>query len=63
MIKVQSKLPKKLYLACSGGVDSMAALDFLRRKHDIKVLHFNHGTAHGDLAERFVKELKGIAKI
>jgi tRNA(Ile)-lysidine synthase len=56
MIKVQSKLPKKLYLACSGGVDSMAALDFLRRKHDIKVLHFNHGTAHGDLAERFVRD-------
>ena len=32
----------------------MAALDFLRRKHDVTVLHYNHGTAHADLAEQFV---------
>ena len=27
MIKLQGKLPRELYVACSGGVDSMAALD------------------------------------
>lgn len=54
MIKLQTKLPKMLYLACSGGVDSMAALDFLSKKHKVFVLHFNHGTAHSDQAERFV---------
>lgn len=32
----------------------MAALDFLRRNHDVTVLHFNHGTAHGERAEEFV---------
>ena len=56
MIKVQGKLPRELYLACSGGVDSMVALDFLRRNHDVRVLHFNHGTAHGDEAEKFVTQ-------
>ena len=54
MIKLQGKLPRELYLACSGGVDSMVALDFLRRKHDVRVLHFNHGTEHGRKAEKFV---------
>lgn len=54
MIKLQSKLPRKLYLACSGGVDSMAALDFLRRNHIVEVLHFDHGTAHGEQAKEFV---------
>jgi tRNA(Ile)-lysidine synthase len=54
MIKLQGKLPRKLYLACSGGVDSMAALDFLRRNHHVDVLHFDHGTAHGERAREFV---------
>jgi tRNA(Ile)-lysidine synthase len=54
MLKLQVKLPRRIYLACSGGVDSMAALDFLRRNHDVRVLHFNHGTAHGEQAEEFV---------
>jgi len=54
MIKIQNKLPRKIYLACSGGVDSMAALDFLRRNHHVTVLHFNHGTEHGRQAEEFI---------
>ena len=54
MIHLQGKLPRKLYLACSGGVDSMAALDFLRRNHHVTVLHFDHGTAHGEQAKDFV---------
>lgn len=56
MIKLQTKLPRQLYVACSGGVDSMVALDFLRRNHEVRVLHFNHGTAHGAEAEKFVTE-------
>ena len=56
MIKLQGKLPRQVYLACSGGVDSMVALDFLRRNHDVKVLHFNHGTGHGAEAEKFITQ-------
>lgn len=44
MIKVQGKLPKKLTVACSGGVDSIAALDFLHRKHDVDALFIHHHT-------------------
>jgi len=55
MIKLQGKLPRQLWLACSGGVDSMAALDFLCRKHQVNVLHFNHNTAHGEQAQAFVE--------
>ena len=54
MIKLLGKLPRKITVACSGGVDSMVALDFLRRNHAVEVLHFNHGTAHGEQAEEFV---------
>ena len=54
MLKLQGKLPREIYVACSGGVDSMAAVDFLRRNHDVFVLHFNHGTAHGKRAIEFV---------
>jgi tRNA(Ile)-lysidine synthase len=54
MIKLQGKVPRKVYVACSGGVDSMAALDFLKRKHDVFVLHFNHGTDYGFKALEFV---------
>ena len=55
MIKLQGKLPRQLWLACSGGVDSMAALDFLSRNHQVNVLHFNHNTAHGEVAQAFVE--------
>jgi tRNA(Ile)-lysidine synthase len=56
MIKLQGKLPRSIYLACSGGVDSMAALDFLSRNHSVHVLHFNHDEGNSDEAEEFVVE-------
>jgi len=55
MIKLQGKLPRKIMVAVSGGVDSMAALDFLRRNHSVEVFHFNHGTAHSKVAEDCVR--------
>jgi len=54
LIKLQGRLPRKISVAVSGGVDSMAALDFLRRKHVVRVLHYHHGTAHADEASAFV---------
>jgi tRNA(Ile)-lysidine synthase len=55
MIKLQGKLPRELYLACSGGSDSMAALDFLRRNHDVKVIFVHHVTEHSDRAYEFLR--------
>jgi tRNA(Ile)-lysidine synthase len=54
MIKLQGKLPREVYVACSGGVDSMAVVDFLRNNHDVTICYFHHGTAHGDKAAEFV---------
>lgn len=56
MIKLLGKIPDKVYVACSGGVDSMAALSFLNNgKRDVAAAYFNHGTEHGARAENFVK--------
>lgn len=44
MIKVQGKLPRRVTLACSGGVDSMAVLNFLMNNHEVRVEFVHHGT-------------------
>ena len=56
MIKVQGKLPRQLYVACSGGVDSMAALDFLSNNHDVTIVFFDHDTPTSREALQFVSE-------
>jgi len=56
MFKLNYKIPKDVAIAVSGGADSMAALDFLRKNRNITVLHYNHGTGEfADDAERLVK--------
>ncbi len=56
MIKVLGSITKGEFgLACSGGVDSMAILDFLvNGRYNPNVLYFNHNTKHGDEAEKFI---------
>jgi tRNA(Ile)-lysidine synthase len=54
MIKLLVPLPKKVTVACSGGVDSMAVVDFLKRKHDVTLAYFHHRTTHGEHAMEFV---------
>lgn len=45
MIHVISPLPRTFAVACSGGTDSMAIVDFLRQgRHKFTVLHFHHNT-------------------
>ena len=57
MIRILGKIPLNVTVACSGGVDSMAVLDFLRNgKKDIHVAHFNHGTVYAREAEEVVLE-------
>ena len=54
MIKLQGKLSREVYVACSGGVDSMAVVDFLRNNHDVTICYFDHGTAHSTETGVFV---------
>jgi tRNA(Ile)-lysidine synthase len=57
MLRFEGELPQKLYVACSGGVDSMAVLSFLmNRQTKPLVAYFNHGTEHSISAERFVRK-------
>jgi len=56
VIKLLGKVPDTIYVACSGGVDSMAALSFLNNgKRNVSVAHFDHGTEHASKAQRFVE--------
>jgi len=55
MIKLMEKLPRELYVACSGGVDSMAALDFLRRNHTVAAAYFDHGSDNSKDSLQFVQ--------
>lgn len=56
MIKIQGKIPRSVGVAVSGGVDSMAVLDFLSQNHDVTVYNFNHGTHHSHKAALFLDE-------
>lgn len=56
-IELIGTVPHEIYIAVSGGSDSMAALDFLLKgRRYVQVLHFNHGTEHGAEAEKFVTQ-------
>lgn len=57
MIKLLNKLPRTLCVAVSGGVDSVACLEFLSRNHNISIAHINHNEGNSDLASDFVSSL------
>jgi len=57
VINLACKIPRQVALACSGGRDSMSALEFLvRGRREVTVAHYNHGTDHGHEAENFVRD-------
>lgn len=59
MFRLSCRLPRQIAIAVSGGVDSMVALHFFSRNHDVTVYHVDHGTEHGAEAKAFVqKELE-----
>lgn len=48
--------PEYFYVACSGGVDSMALLSFVgRSKKRFSVVHFNHGTPDANRYQNHVQ--------
>lgn len=54
MIKLLFPLPKQVTVAFSGGVDSVAVVDFLSKKHDVTCAFFHHGTENSNQALKFV---------
>lgn len=56
MLKMIGNLPdRNIGLALSGGIDSMVIANFLiKGRKNFKAFYFNHGTVHGEKAEKFV---------
>lgn len=54
MIKLLGTIPKSITVAVSGGVDSMALVDFLSNNHDVICAFFHHGTENSERAFEFV---------
>lgn len=55
MIHMSVSLPKDVAIAVSGGCDSMAVLDFLKKSRNVTALHFNHGTENADAYQSLVE--------
>ena len=57
MIRIIGDIPLEITIAASGGADSMAVLDFLRRgKRSVSVGHIDHGTIFGRHARKIVEK-------
>lgn len=57
MLKLLGHIPYRPFIACSGGIDSMAVLQFLLNgKRTPTVLYFNHQTKHGNEAQEFITD-------
>jgi tRNA(Ile)-lysidine synthase len=54
LIQLQGKLDREVYVACSGGVDSIAVVNFLSKNHKVNLVFFNHGTPDCDKAQSFI---------
>ena len=56
MIRLAIRVPRRIYVAVSGGVDSMAALSFLNGNHDVTAAFFDHGTESSYEAKSFLSD-------
>lgn len=63
MFKLTHQLPSEVVIACSGGMDSMAALHWLNKSHKVKkVINIHHQTGNfadqaADFVEKQAKEM------
>lgn len=48
-------MPNEVYVAFSGGIDSVAVVDFLSRKHKVNLVFFHHGNDLADQEEKFIR--------
>ena len=51
LLKLHLKVPNRIHVACSGGPDSMAVVDFFRRgRKEVHLVYFHHATEHAEVA-------------
>lgn len=60
-----SKIPNSVWVACSGGPDSMAAYSFLSQvpQRQVKLAFFHHGTDNSNQAHEFLKTFAAGKKL
>ena len=64
MIRIIGKIPHSLTVACSGGIDSMAVVNFLLQgKKKVNLAYFNHDTQHSHKAQEFVENYASDNKL
>lgn len=56
MITIQGKIPRQVVVATSGGVDSMAVVNFLSRNHRVLMHFIDHGTETSKKALEFITD-------
>jgi tRNA(Ile)-lysidine synthase len=57
VIRLIKQIGSLTAVACSGGVDSMAVLNFIYNANpNIVAIYFHHGTSHGDEAQKFLTD-------
>jgi len=54
MIKLLERIPRHVTVGFSGGIDSVAAVDFLSKNHVITCAFFHHRTENSTKAHKFV---------
>lgn len=63
---ITSILPRDvdtLWIACSGGIDSVFAAQYFNRTRDIGLAYFNHGTDYATQAEEHVMHLASMWRV
>lgn len=64
MIRIIGKIPSDVVVACSGGVDSMAFVNFLLQgRRNVRLAFFNHDTLHSKQAQEFVEKFANEKKL
>ena len=64
MIRIIGKIPARVTVACSGGVDSMTIVDFLLKgRRKVELAYFDHDTPHSKDALKFVRQYAGKNKL
>ena len=56
MIRLLAPIPRHVTVAFSGGVDSVAAVDFLSKNHNVTCAFFHHRTSNSTKAHQFVSQ-------
>ncbi len=64
MLHILGKIPYRVTVACSGGIDSMVLVHFLLKgRKKVDLAYFNHDTQHSKDAEQFIKQFAGKHKL